>query len=127
MLYIKPNLRSYSNTKRRIDRTLIDKLINIPIKGPTTTPNKNGTITSIILTTTVTSRLTSITKEILMIIPIDSPNLTSTQELTITVHKGCIKTVIGNSVEIETNTTTLITTRINSVLKVFVNQLKQII
>ena len=127
MLYIKLNLRSYSNAKGIIDKILIDKLINIPINGPTTTLNKTGTTTSIIVTTRVTSRLTSITKEILIIIPIDSPTLTPNQEQTITVHKGCIKVVIGNSVGIWTNTTTSITTRINSVVTVSINQLKWII
>ena len=102
-------------------------MINLPINGPTSTPNKTELTTSIIITTTITSRITSIIKEILFIIPIDSPILIPTQELTITVHKDCIKAMIGNSVEIEINTTTSITTRINLVLTVFVNQLKQII
>ena len=65
----------------------MSKLINIPINRPTLTINKAETDTTIIITITVTNRPTSITKEILIIIPIDNPTITPTQELTIAVHE----------------------------------------
>ena len=84
-----------------IDKTVnIGKLVNIPINGPTLTPNKIKTITSIIIITMVTSRPTSITKEILIIILIDNPTPTPTQKLTIRAHNEYIKTVIGNLMKI---------------------------
>ena len=126
MLYVNPNSRLYSNVKSIIDKSVIDKLMNMTIKGPTSTPNKTETITSNIITTKITSRPTSIRKEILIITLIDSPTLILTRELTIKIHKGCIKAVIGNSVEIQTNTTTSITTRINSVLTALINKLKKL-
>ena len=110
-----------------MDKIVIGKLVNIPINRSTLTPNKIETITSIIIVTIATSRSTSITKEISMIIPINNSTTTSIQKLTPTAYNGYIKTVIGNSVEIEINTTTSITIRINSVLIVFVDQSKQII
>ena len=71
MLYIKPNSRSYSNTKWTINKTVIDKLINISINRLTLTPDKRET-------TTATSRPTSITQEILIIKQIDHPTTTPT-------------------------------------------------
>ena len=65
------------------------------------TLNKTEITTSIIISTIVTSRLTSITKEILIIIPINSATSTPTQGLMIKAHGGYIKTIIGNSVEIQ--------------------------
>ena len=53
--------------------------------------------------------------------PIDSPTLTPTHEPTMTAHNGCIRTVIGKSVEIQTNTITLITIRMSSVLTTLMN------
>ena len=78
-------------------------------------------------TTTATSKPTWITKEILILIEIDSPTTTPTQELIITAYNGCTKTVIGNSMKIRTNTTTSITTRLNSILTALINLLKWII
>ena len=60
----------------------------------------------------------------MIVILIDNLTTTPIQELTITAYNGYIKTVIGNSVEIKTYTTTSITTRMNSTVTALINQLK---
>ena len=49
---------------------------------------------------------------------------TPTQKPTRTPYNGCIKTVIGNLLKIQTNATTSITIRTNAVLTALMNQLK---